>query len=84
MPFREKAAHCLGCFSLVLSVVPVIYVTHAELFPDTSFTEESVLVGGIGGSLLTALGAGFMGSRWWFLATLGCLADLVCIFLFSP
>jgi hypothetical protein len=43
-----------------------------------------VLIGGVGGSLIAALIAGVIGSRWWLLALLGAALDAVCIVGFSP
>lgn len=61
-----------------------MYVTHAEVFPKHALTEYVVLVGGIGGSLLTALIAGLVGSRWWLMALLGAVLDVVLAIAFSP
>jgi hypothetical protein len=85
MSFRNtKASNWLGSGSVVLSIVPLIYISHPEILPDASLTEATILIGGVGGSLLMALGAGFLGSRWWLLAILGSVLDAVLIFAFSP
>jgi hypothetical protein len=68
---NKRAANWLGFLSLVLSVIPVVYVFHADAFPYHALTETVVLIGGVGGSLFFALAAGLIGSRLWLIATLG-------------
>ena len=74
----------LGSLSIPLAVIPALYISRADAFPRHALTETVVLVGGVGGSLLAALAAGIVGSRWWFLATLAAAADVVCLLGFSP
>jgi hypothetical protein len=83
-PPHKRAANCLGVASLIFSVIPVVYIFHADVFPALALTEAVVLIGGMSGGLLMALVAGFIGSRWWFIATLGPLIDVFCIWWFSP
>lgn len=81
---KNKAANWLGLLSIFLSVIPLLYVFHSEMFPKHALTEAVVLVGGIGGSLLAALSAGLIGSRWWFIASLAAAMDVVFLWGFSP
>jgi hypothetical protein len=80
---RQTVANELGFVSVLLAVVPVVYVFHADFFPNHALTESVVLIGGIGGSLFAALVAGLVGSRWWFFA-LGGVMDVVVAYGFSP
>lgn len=85
MPSRRRTvANWFGAASIVLSLVPAMYVTHAEVFPKLPLTEYVVLIGGVGGSLLAALIAGLVGSRWWLVALLGAALDVVLATAFSP
>ena len=85
MRFRSsKAGNWLGFVSVVLCIVPLTYVARPAAYPETSLTEAIVLIGGAGGSLPTALSAGVIGSRWWFVAALGSALDVACIWGFSP
>jgi len=79
-------ANWLGTLSVFFSIVPILYIFHSELFPQDALIEAVVLVGGAGGSLLAALGAGLVGSRWWFIASLAAVVDaiIVPIALTSP
>jgi len=70
--------------SLLLAVVPIVYVFDAGLFPAHALIETLVLIGGVGGSLIAALVAGLIGSRWWFAALAGGLLDVVLACGFSP
>ena len=81
---RKRAANYLGLISILLSAVPLVYIFHADRFPALAYTEAAVIMGGVGGSFLAALGAGVSGSRWWFLATLAAAIDVVCLWGFSP
>jgi hypothetical protein len=81
---NEKAANWMGSLSLLLSVIPVIYINHADAFPNSANTEFVVLFVFVGGSLLLALSAGLIGSRWWFVAILGAVIDAVAMWLVSP
>jgi len=81
---KNKAANCLGSLSIFLSAFPLLYVFHAEMFPTHALTETAALVGGVGGSLLVALRAGLIGSRWWFIASLAPVMDVVILWGFSP
>lgn len=84
MSRRSTIANLLGLVSLVLSLVPLIYIVRPNAFPDHALTESAVLIGGVAGSLLAATAAGFTGSRWWLLALLGTAVDVVCLWGFSP
>ncbi|MGB9072891.1 MAG: hypothetical protein WCC22_09480 [Terriglobales bacterium] len=81
---RKTAANWLGLVSILLAVVPLVYVFHADSFPNYALTESVVLTGGIGGSLFAALIAGLVGSRWWLMALLGGVMDVVVAYGFSP
>jgi len=81
---NRKAANWLGFISILLSVIPLVYIFHTEMFPEHALTEAVVLIGGVGGSLIAALSAGLMGSRWWFIATLAAAMDVLFWWGFSP
>jgi hypothetical protein len=81
---NHRVGNLLGCSSILFAAVPIVYIFHADAFPNHALTETAVLLGGIGGSLLAALIAGAVGSRWWFMATLAAAADLVCLWGFNP
>ena len=49
--------------SLLVVVLPVMYVFHADIFPNRALTESVVLIGGIVGSLSSALIAGLVDCR---------------------
>jgi len=84
MPFKKASlANFLGLTSLSLTIVPLTYIAYPEVYPDASLTEAIVLLGGIACSFLAALAAGFLGSRWWFVAILGSILVL-CLLAFSP
>ena len=52
MGFRSRrAANWMGFLSILLAIAPVVYVFHADRFPDYALTKSVVLIGGIGGSL---------------------------------
>ena len=81
---NKKAANWLGFFSILLSIVPVVYIFHADRFTNRAQTEAVVIIGGVGGSFLAALSAGLIGSRWWLIATIAATMDVVCLWGFSP
>jgi hypothetical protein len=81
---NSKIGNCLGFLSILLAIVPVLYVFHADTFPNHALTETVVLIGGVGGSLLAALGAGLVGSRLWFIAILAAALDVISLWGFSP
>ena len=81
---NQKVGNWLGFLSISLAVVPIVYIFHADSFPEHALTEIMVLLGGAGGSLLAALSAGILGSRWWFIATAAAAVDVVCLWGFSP
>jgi hypothetical protein len=81
---KNRAANCLGLLSIFLSVVPLLYVFHSEMFATHALVETAVLVGGVGGSLLAVLSAGLIGSRWWFIASLAPVVDVIVLWGFSP
>jgi hypothetical protein len=85
MFLRDKMlANCLGFLSVLISVVPVVYIFHAGGFPNLAQTEAVIIIGGVGGSFVAALSAAAIGSRWWFLATLAAALDVICLWGFSP
>jgi hypothetical protein len=81
---NHKVGNWLGFLSISLALVPIVYIFHADAFPEHASTEIVVLFGGVGGSLLAALSAGVLGSRWWFIATVAAAVDVVCLWGFSP
>lgn len=81
---NKKAGNWLGSLSILLSIVPLVYISHADMFPNLAQTEAVVIIGGVGRSFLAALSAGAIGSRWWFIATLAAAMDVVCLWGFSP
>ena len=81
---NHRVGKWLGFLSLSLAVVPIVYIFHAGAFPHHASTEIVVLLGGVGGSLLAALSAGVVGSRWWFIATVAAAVVAVCLCGFSP
>ena len=84
MAIRRKIANGLGAASLALFTVPLVYIAIPERFAHHALTETLVLVGGVGGSLLSAVVAGLLGSRLWFIAVLGAALDIVALWGFSP
>jgi len=74
----------LGCLSILLAIVPPLYIFYSDIFPNHPLTESVVLIGGVGGSVLAALAAGLVGSRWWFIATLAAGLDVASLWGFSP
>jgi hypothetical protein len=80
---NKKVASWLGFLSILLSIVPILYIFHVDRFPNLAQTEAVVIIGGVGGSFLAALSAGVSGSRW-FLATVAAATDVVCLWGFSP
>ena len=81
---NKKVGTGIGLLSILLSIVSVFYIFQSETFPQHALTEEIVLLGGVGGSVLAALSAGLIGSRWWFLATLAAAMDIGFLWGFSP
>ena len=81
---NNKTANWLGFASIFLAVIPLFYIFHSEIFPHHALTETAVLIGGVGGSLLAALTAGVIGSRWWFIAILAAAIDIVFLWGYSP
>jgi len=81
---RRSIANSVGAVSIILAAAPLCYIARPEAFPNHALTESVVLIGGVGGSFLTALIAGFIGSRWWMLALVGAAVDAICRFGFSP
>jgi hypothetical protein len=75
---NHKVGGWLGLCSIVLAAIPLSSI----LIP--SFPAND-LIGyfGIGGSVVTALGAGIIGSRLWFIALLG-PALVIVLLLISP
>ena len=85
MPLRNrKAGTALGLVSLLLFLLVPVYIYAPERFPEHALTESAVIFGGVGGSLLTAVSAGLIGSRWWFLMILGSALDVLLLWGFSP
>lgn len=80
---RQTLANWVGFVSLFLAVWPVVFVFHADSFPNNALTAV-IFYGGIGGSLFAALVAGVVSSRWWFVALLGGVVDVIVALGFSP
>jgi hypothetical protein len=72
----------LGILSIFLALIPLAFIL-VPGFPQDNLTGFVVICGGGGASLLCALGAGLVGSRLWFLATLG-PAVIAALVLFNP
>jgi hypothetical protein len=74
-----RAGNCLGICSIVLTVIPLWFIFIPTAVPPND------LIGyfGWGGSVVMALGAGGMASRWWLSALLG-PASVIVLLLFSP
>ena len=72
----------LGILSIFLAVIPLAFILLPGL-PQGNLTGYMVICGGGGASLLCALGAGLVGSRLWFLATLG-PAMVAALVLLNP
>jgi hypothetical protein len=72
----------LGILSIFLAVIPLAFIL-VPGFPQDNLTGFVAICGGGGASLLCALGAGLVGSRLWFLATLG-PAVVAALVLFNP
>jgi hypothetical protein len=65
-----QAGRRLGILSIFLAAIPLAYLL-VPGFPQDNVTGCVVICGVGAASLLCALGAGLIGSRLWFLATLG-------------
>jgi hypothetical protein len=72
----------LGILSIFLAVIPLAFILLPG-FPQNNLTGYMVICGGGGASLLCALGAGLVGSRLWFLASLG-PAMVAALVLLNP
>ena len=72
----------LGILSIFLAVVPLAFIL-VPGFPQDNLTGYVVICGGGGASLLCASAAGLVGSRLWFLATIG-PAMVAALVLLSP
>lgn len=72
----------LGILSIFLAVIPLAFIL-VPGFPQDNLTGYVVICGEGGASLLCALGAGLVGSRLWFLATLG-PAVVAALVLLNP
>jgi len=72
----------LGILSIFLALIPLAFIL-VPGFPQDNLTGYIVICGGGGASLLCALGAGLVGSRLWFLATLG-PAMVAALVLLNP
>jgi len=72
----------LGILSIFLAVIPLAFIL-VPRFPQDNLMGYVVICGAGGASLLCALGAGIVGSRLWFLATLG-PALVAALVLFNP
>jgi hypothetical protein len=73
----------LGILSILFAIVPLAYILVPGLPQGGNPTGYVVICGGGGVSLLCALGAGLVGSRLWFLATLG-PAMIAALILLNP
>jgi hypothetical protein len=77
-----QTGRSLGILSISLAVIPLAFIL-VPGFPQDNLTGFVVICGGGGASLLCALGAGLVGSRLWFLTTLG-PAVVAALVLFNP
>lgn len=77
-----QAGKKLGILSIFLAAIPLAFILVPGL-PQDNLTGYVVICGVGGASLLCALGAGLIGSRLWFLATLG-PAIVAALVLFNP
>ena len=79
-----KTGNKLGFLSIILAAIAIVFILVPDLpVPQNNLTGYIVICGGGGASWLSAIGAGLIGSRRWFLALLGpvIVASLV---LFNP
>jgi cadmium resistance protein CadD (predicted permease) len=74
-----KTGNWLGFCSIVLAAIPLSFI----LIPNVVPANDLIGFFGIGGSLVMAVGAGLIGSRWWFFALLGPAIPFV-LMRFSP
>src|SRR5258708_38172720 len=81
---NSKIGNCLGFLSILLAIVPVLYIFHADTSPNHALTETVVLIGGVGGAVLPPLGAGLVGSPLLFLGILPGAVDVISLWGFSP
>jgi hypothetical protein len=72
----------LGILSILLAVISLAFILLPG-FPQNNLTGYMVICGGGGASVLCALGVGLVGSRLWFLATLG-PAMVAALVLLNP
>jgi len=79
---NNQTGRRLGIVSIFLTVIPLAFLLLPG-FPQDNLTGYLVICGGGGVSLLCALGAGLVGSRLWFLATLG-PAIVAALVLLNP
>jgi hypothetical protein len=89
----RKAGNWLGFASLGFSLTPIgylligVYGLHVDPFPHLSqlaYIAYSLLIWGAVVSSVLALAAGLLGSRLWFIVTLGAAMDVLMLLLFSP
>jgi hypothetical protein len=57
---NHRVGSWLGALSIALAAAPIVYIFHADSFPHYASTETVILLGGVGGSVLAALGAGLV------------------------
>jgi hypothetical protein len=76
-----KAGNKLGFCSIVLAVIPLSFILMPTAFREMPWANLTGFLG-LGGSLILALTAGFIGSRWWFFAMLG--PGLIVVLLLGP
>jgi len=77
-----KLGNRLGFLSVLLAAAPLAFILVPGL-PQDTVTGYIVICGAGGASLLFAVGAGLIGSRFWFLALLG-IAMVLALVLFNP
>src|SRR5260221_5805162 len=80
---NSKIGNCLGFLSILLAIVPVLYIFHADTFPNYTLTETVVLIGGVGGTVLAAFGVGFVGSRLWLIAIFAGPVEVIALWGFG-
>ena len=70
----RKKAKWFGLVSLILSALPFVYMNKAT-GGESIYLDATLIVVAVGGSLLAAVAAALIGSKWWLLALLGPVFD---------
>lgn len=81
---NTKVGNTLGLVSIAFCGLIPVFIFRPDVFPQHLLAEEFVFYAGIGGSIVAALCAGLIGSRWWFLGLLGTILDFLLMIFFSP